>query len=267
LDSLSFEITQNQLSRSNFIITDSTNNYYQDSLSGFGYVFKVENDACLSAVYPWMSFDPVNSSAGIGGVSATLFVLDTVNNAYNLAGVSGFEMPVTTANMGSTVEIPFDHDNELVAGNIYLITVFSQWHDFYLSQYSIDSTILYSYPSGQPGGTYDQNDYLINSRMIKMDIAFNGGPYCNLGIEDSRKMSFKVYPNPSGGLLHFEVENSIGSEVKVEIFSLNGQMVFEQRSINQSIFHLDIENLPNGIYSIHMINENERITEKLIIQR
>jgi hypothetical protein len=68
-------------------------------------------------------------------------------------------------------------------------------------------------------------------------------------------------------VLHFEVENSIGSEVKVEIFSLNGQMVFEQRSINQSIFHLDIENLPNGIYSIHMINENERITEKLIIQR
>ena len=51
--SFNFEITENTLSRSDFIISDSTDNYYPDSLGieSFGYVFKIENDACLSNTY------------------------------------------------------------------------------------------------------------------------------------------------------------------------------------------------------------------------
>lgn len=257
VDSLNFEITQNLLTRSNFSISDSSNNYHQDSLSGFGYVFRVENDACLSAVYPWLSFDPVNSSIGIGGVTATLFVLDSTSNSYNFAAGSSAEIPVSASDMGGTIEIPFASFNDLVAGNTYLVTINSEFHDFYLSQYSIDSTIYLSYYSGTIGSfKNDLNAPLVNSRMIKMDIAFNGGPYCNLGNIKENEIKINVFPNPSNSWLTVD---GLNSEFTYQVYSILGQILLEGNSGSHGF---SIESLSFGEYILKLTANGEVYTKK-----
>lgn len=265
-DSLNFEITQNLLSRSEFDIVDSTSNYFQDTLDSFGYVFKLESDACLGYIMPWVTYNPVNPSVGIGGVHASIFVLDTVSGEYNPIGTT-VEMPITSQDLGGPILIPVDFwMNDLIGGNTYMIAVNSQFHDFYLCQNSIDTTVYRAMHSGLPGGGYIENEPLTNVRMIKMDFSFNDNSQCSVGLENSERAEIKVFPNPSQGIIQVELSGELSEDLKVEIYSMNGQMVHEQKIINQSIFQLDVDDLPNGIYTLNFLNERIRITEKLIIQ-
>ncbi len=76
---------------------------------------------------------------------------------------------------------------------------------------------------------------------------------------------FAVYPNPSTGLI--TIRSKSNSNVKVEILNLLGENVYYETisSGNQS---LNLQHLPNGIYTLK-ISENEKIisTNKIIIQK
>jgi hypothetical protein len=265
-DSLDFEITQNLLSRSDFNIVDSTSNYFQDTLDSFGYVFKLESDACLGYIMPWVTYNSVNPSVGIGGVHASIFVLDTVSGEYDPIGTT-IEMPITSQDLGGPILIPVDSwMNDLIGGNTYMIAVNSQFHDFYLCQNSIDTTVYRAMHSGVPGGGYIDNEPMTNVRMIKMDFSFNDNSQCNVGFKKSEKAEIEVFPNPSQGIIQVELPGKFTEDVKVEIYNMNGQLVYEQKIINQSIFQLEIDHIMNGIYTLQVLYEDVKITEKLIIQ-
>ncbi|MEX1001857.1 MAG: T9SS type A sorting domain-containing protein [Crocinitomicaceae bacterium] len=266
-DSLYFEITQNQLSRSDFNFVDSTSNYFQDTLDSFGYVFKLESDACLGYIMPWVTYNPVNPSVGIGGVHASIFVLDTISGEYNPIGTTT-EMPITNSDLGGPIMIPVDYwMNDLIGGNTYLIAVNTQFHDFYLCQNSIDTTVYRAMHTGAPGGGYIENEPMTNVRMIKMDFSFNDNSQCSVGFHQAEKVEIEFFPNPNQGIIQVKLSDQTVENIGVEIYNMNGQLVFEQKIINQSSFPLEINHLPNGVYSFHVINQNMRITEKLIVQK
>ncbi len=270
-DSVNFQITENTLSRSNFDIADSTKNYYADSLHmiSFGYVFKLENDACLSAVYPWVTYDIVNSM-GTSLTNASLFVLDSVNNEYMPLGLTSNFIP-TIDELGGRYRISFDNWNsDLLGGNIYLITINtpSNFTSFYLSQSTIDSTAYRAYPEGVPGGGFIENSPLINTRIIKMDIEFETSAFCNLKIKEDNRGELKVYPNPANTLLTVEIPQTV-MVMNVRIVDIAGRVVEQHQLMNQDKFTWNTTHIENGTYFINITDETNTIlfgVKKAVIQ-
>jgi hypothetical protein len=133
--------------------------------------------------------------------------------------------------------------------------------------YSVESTgwgLIRSMIPTDVNDLYDiENDY---DTLIIAAVTFDGLEiYSNMifphaGItkcEESHQESFKIYPNPTSGILNFSEE--IGSEYK--IFDINGRVVRSGKLEQQ----LDVSALAKGLYTIQ-INENGQkpFTKKFI---
>ncbi len=71
-----------------------------------------------------------------------------------------------------------------------------------------------------------------------------------------------LYPNPNKGV--FVIEN-IADYTLLRITNLIGDEVYNKEIKTNSI-EIDIATLPKGIYLLHCIAENQRITQKIIVQ-
>lgn len=84
-----------------------------------------------------------------------------------------------------------------------------------------------------------------------------------LGVDDLESILFKIYPNPSNGIINVE-SNVVANHIK--IYSMTGKLMHSQ-SLNDMQSTLNISSLPNGIYIAHigLANGTTQIT-KLIKQ-
>lgn len=86
----------------------------------------------------------------------------------------------------------------------------------------------------------------------------------NTGLEKLRESNYSVFPNPSNGLVKFEMEYKPS---QILIYNQNGQIV------NSSIIYLDKEclidlsNSSNGIHYIHFVYGNMKIVRKVILRK
>jgi hypothetical protein len=71
-------------------------------------------------------------------------------------------------------------------------------------------------------------------------------------------MNFKVYPNPTTGLVQLDSNDHI---VKLEVFSSRGRKIMEFQQLKGIV---DLENLPNGLYFLKASSANASKTLKLI---
>lgn len=97
---------------------------------------------------------------------------------------------------------------------------------------------------------------------------FVEGSNCStMGIDYFKeKEMFKVYPNPSNGLVHLHINQFIGI-VTIQVFDCNGRVVFtlpkEAFDIDKRI---DLSRLQKGIYLLKVNNEALNYTQKLILK-
>lgn len=80
--------------------------------------------------------------------------------------------------------------------------------------------------------------------------------------------NLNIYPNPSTGQFTVELANSISSSIHLTLFDLVGTTVYsEVHSKNSKQFKTDIDlnNLPDGIYNISIIQGDQRSTKKIIV--
>ena len=97
------------------------------------------------------------------------------------------------------------------------------------------------------------------SNLKNSDVSVNcTGTVSNNNINNNR---FKIYPNPSNGKFIVMTENN----VKIEILNILGNIIYQ--SNNSSTQEIDLSFVENGIYIININSENERFTEKIIINR
>ncbi len=80
--------------------------------------------------------------------------------------------------------------------------------------------------------------------------------------------AFKVFPNPTNGLLNIQLETSQAEEVEFVVSTLTGQTLISQtRLVNGSEnIDLNIDELPAGIYILTANLESAQLTEKIIKQ-
>ena len=77
------------------------------------------------------------------------------------------------------------------------------------------------------------------------------------------KTDYKIYPNPSKGLLKVEFRGSIHS---VKIYDSSGKKVFDSKVEEQSSeILLNLEDLKSGLYSIQLIGGQRIYSEIFII--
>lgn len=79
---------------------------------------------------------------------------------------------------------------------------------------------------------------------------------------------FNVYPNPANQTVYFDRNSGLmNDEYTVQLFNLSGQVTLS--SITSLSNHLDVSNVPNGIYFIRFTNlDNQQIiTKKIIISK
>lgn len=76
---------------------------------------------------------------------------------------------------------------------------------------------------------------------------------------------YKVYPNPSSGLMQIERTGLQNSAVTLEVFDGAGKMVY-QTNLNQISQQLNLSHLPKGLYLLQLNTDAGLIHKKIIIQ-
>ncbi len=79
-----------------------------------------------------------------------------------------------------------------------------------------------------------------------------------------------AYPNPSQGLVNISFRSNAAHEWKLNVHNLKGELVYTKRIQSKSgynILPVELRDLSNGLYILTMINEEEVLTDKIIINR
>lgn len=77
-----------------------------------------------------------------------------------------------------------------------------------------------------------------------------------------------VYPNPANNFISLELPGLVlDSNSKLQLFNLNGQLVFEKSIQDRnSLENIQINSLKSGLYIVKFTNESQSLTEKLMVQ-
>ncbi len=123
-----------------------------------------------------------------------------------------------------------------------------------------DMLLTYSYAVVQCGGGYYIAEAYYEIYVIE-DCEGKSGDVTLA--EEKALIDAVVYPNPSQGLFNVDM-TGVSQEAVLNIYNLNGQQILSQQAINTS--QLDLTNYPKGIYMMRIIDEDQVITKKLMIE-
>ncbi|MCO4806595.1 MAG: T9SS type A sorting domain-containing protein, partial [Flavobacteriales bacterium] len=87
-------------------------------------------------------------------------------------------------------------------------------------------------------------------------------PILFVGIDEAVESGFRIFPNPSDGLITIEVLEITGNE-KVEVRDLHGRLI-QSRAITSNSTQLNLGNMASGVYNAILTNENGTTNRKLI---
>ena len=67
-------------------------------------------------------------------------------------------------------------------------------------------------------------------------------------IEELDQMELSIYPNPASEIISINCDEKINS---IEIFNLQGQKVYFENKLNQTVLQIDVKDLKPGLYIIN----------------
>ncbi len=114
------------------------------------------------------------------------------------------------------------------------------------------------------GGELIMNlDYLVGEETISTVNEITG-------TRDTELTEFSdhpvIFPNPSKGQIHLLLSEKTPGNILVEIFDLNGNLIYRSSTFSESDFlHYDFNHLQPSAYTIRIITKDNSYTEKLII--
>ncbi|WP_420572106.1 T9SS type A sorting domain-containing protein [Kordia sp.] len=125
----------------------------------------------------------------------------------------------------------------------------------------LTGTIIYIGTDTSFTDTYTSGNYY---KIYAVDKAFN---YSNeliisdatLSVEENITSTFKIYPNPSTGILNIQTNTT--DSASVDVYDMFGKKVVTSNNVNNTI---DISNLKNGMYIVRITTNNKSVTKKVM---
>jgi hypothetical protein len=157
-----------------------------------------------------------------------------------------------------------------LSGNFIEVSTIGTSTDEILNSILMDQSNNY-YLCGAYSGTVDFNTDPVNAfnltSIISYDAFVTKYGVAILGLEDYtriKKINFSVYPNPSKGQFHIDVDE-FEESTTLEIHDILGQKLHDKK-LNAQNLEMDF-NLNKGIYFVSLINgSGKKSTKKIIIE-
>lgn len=95
--------------------------------------------------------------------------------------------------------------------------------------------------------------------------AFAPGPNCTLSVDyfENNEL-FRIYPNPTNGLLIVRINNYVG-KVNIQVIDINGRIVSDYKNDDfNTEKSINLNNLQSGIYILKVNSDNVNFTQKII---
>lgn len=112
-----------------------------------------------------------------------------------------------------------------------------------------------SYPYFYLGG----NEY--NGVISTLDICEIDGV---TALNEEELSSFVIYPNPSDGI--FQIQMPKKENVWVEVFDLNGKLVFAEQLSSSNNATLNLTGLSNGVYTLKLHSTDDIVVERIVLK-
>ncbi|MEN9370404.1 MAG: hypothetical protein RI952_1269 [Bacteroidota bacterium] len=97
----------------------------------------------------------------------------------------------------------------------------------------------------------------------------NGGMKI-LGLDNSENVNIKnLFPNPTNGISYMTLNSKSAAVANVKIYSIDGRLISkwnEELMQGEHTLKLDLTNIEPGMYFIEVVENNERVTAKLMIK-
>jgi len=168
------------------------------------------------------------------------------------------------------------------AGNIY-VTGFSQeasGQDYTTIKYANSGDLMWviHYQGGYCQANAicldNNNDVLITGfttpsmassqfRTVKYKQTTTG-----INVNNENFTNVKFFPNPTAGLINLNIESVNNDNIKVEIISINGQIIYSKEFLNTNNLineKIDLSGRKSGLYLIQVHSNNYTTTKKLVI--
>ena len=121
--------------------------------------------------------------------------------------------------------------------------------------FDLEQFLLLNVAMGGVSGSIDPN-FVQSSMVVDYVRVYQN----NLSIDDDSLTSiFKIYPNPSSGMIHIKTEVQIE---RLELYNTIGQLVVSKDDNTKQI---DVQNLNSGIYVLKIYTDIGNFTSKKII--
>jgi hypothetical protein len=94
-------------------------------------------------------------------------------------------------------------------------------------------------------------------------------PYTNIGMTHNNNL-LRVFPNPTGGLLHIEVSDFPDEDIIVKLFNQQGEEIISDKIHTENkgrIILLNIASYPAGLYYVQVITNNRHYFGKVVLEK
>lgn len=122
-------------------------------------------------------------------------------------------------------------------------------------------------PDMQTSYLYYKREYLciLNIPVYRYDATYRS---FTSGLDDLNKNRnfFSISPNPANNQIRIDLEKNSLNPAEMTIMDLTGKIV-RKETLKTQQSRIDLSNLENGLYFLHIMGNNRFDTEKLIIQK
>ena len=106
--------------------------------------------------------------------------------------------------------------------------------------------------------------YLIDSNYTNQSMQYMANTLGNSQIQNNSEL-IKVYPNPANNSLYINLALDSEANIKLQILSIEGRLVFDKNINSNSFNNIDISKIEKGVYFIKIVNNgNVLYKDKLI---
>jgi hypothetical protein len=115
-------------------------------------------------------------------------------------------------------------------------------------------------------------DYIPSKETSEVDSSFLNNMPMKESSTFNRSNNLTVYPNPSGGEFMVSYDVTKRTDISLLIYDLKGTVMKSLVNVHNQYegryqIPVSLNELPNGIYIVSLINGDKKLTERLVIER